>query len=148
MFKQILSHRLLWVLFGGVAVALMVTGCGPIREFQMKRTDRHNEAGEIWLSDQMFPPEVDVSGTYRTPGWGTSLLVQNGRDVRGHLGDYPVKGVVSGKRVYLLVSDGGWYYYSAILEVPREGLLVGYYSRSVPYRRSIRRDLQLIAIEP
>lgn len=102
----------------------------------------------MWLSDQMFPPEVDISGTYRTPGWGTSLLVQNGRDVRGHLGDYPVKGVVSGNRAYLLVSEGGWYYYSAILEVPREGLLVGYYSRSVPYRRSMRRDLQLIAIEP
>jgi hypothetical protein len=148
MLAEISRGRFPCVLLGGLALAVVFVGCGPIQEFRMKRTDRHNEAGELWLSDQMFPPAVDVSGTYRTPDWGTSLLVQNGRDVRGHLGDYPVKGVVSGQRVYLLVSEGGWYYYSAILEVPRDGVLVGYYSRSVPYRKSMRRDLQMFAIEP
>lgn len=126
---------------------MVAAGCAPIQEFNQKRYDRHNEAGDLWLSDQMEAAQIDVTGTYRASGWGKTLLVQNGREVRGHLGDYPVTGVVSGTKVYLLISEGGWYYYSAVLEMPREGLLVGYYSRSIPYRRSARNDLQLIASE-
>lgn len=113
----------------------------------MKRYDRHNAQGDQWLSDQMEPALVDVSGIYTASGWGKCLLVQNGREVRGHIGDYPVTGVVSGEKVYLLISEGGWYYYSAILEMPREGFLVGYYARAIPFRRSARVSLQLIPAE-
>lgn len=125
-----------------LALALLA-GCSAVQNFNDKRYGRNNEAGEQWLSDQMLPAEIDVSGDYTCKGWGPSFLVQNGRDVRGHLGDYPVKGVVSGRKLHMLVSDSGWYYYSAVLEQPRPGVLVGYYSRSVPFRRDMRRDLQL-----
>lgn len=116
-----------------------------MREFNTKRYDRHNEAGEAWLSDQMDPPEMDVSGEYKSREWGRTLLIQTGRDVRGHLGDYPIRGVVSGNKAHLLASENGWYYYSIILEMPKPGLLSGYYSRSVPYRRDARRDILLVA---
>lgn len=126
----------------------LFAGCEAIDEFNTKRYDRHNAAGDAWLSDQFEPPAMDISGSYKSSDWGKSYFSQSpeGR-VRGHLGDYPVKGVVSGNKAYLLVTEGGWYYYSAILEMPRPGLLTGYYSRSVPYKRSLRRELLLITTE-
>ncbi|GAB4173083.1 MAG: hypothetical protein Fur0032_12650 [Terrimicrobiaceae bacterium] len=126
-----------------ILLGFLSFGCSAVQNFNDKRYGRNNEIGEQWLSDQMFPAEIDVSGDYSSREWGASFLSQNGRDVRGHLGDYPVKGVVSGRKLHLLVSDSGWYYYSAVLEQPRPGVLVGYYSRSVPFRRDLRRELQL-----
>ena len=132
-------------LFGLLAglCALSLCGCATILNWFDLRANQHNARGEEWLSDQTLPAEINISGSYHSPEWGDSFFYQIGRQVRGHLGDYPVKGVVSGRRAYLLVSDSGWYYYSAILQQPRPGVLFGYYSRSVPYRRDFRRDLQL-----
>jgi hypothetical protein len=141
-----MTRHISQIRIGGLALALLTfAGCNAIQDFNNTRYDRNNEAGDVWLSDQMEPAAIEVSGTYRAEGWGKSYLSQTGRDVRGHLGDYPVRGVVSGSKLYLLVSEGGWYYYSAVLELVRPGLLVGSYSRSVPYRRDFRRDLELIA---
>ena len=122
-------------------------GCSAIEEFNTKRYDNHNALGDAWLSDQTEPPEVDISGAYKSDDWGPTYFSQNGTEVRGHLGDFPVRGVVSGRKAYLLVTEGGWYYYSAVLEMPRPGLLTGYYSRSVPYKRSARKDLLLITTD-
>ena len=52
-------------------------------------------------------------------------------------------GVVSGAKAYLLASPGGWYRYTIILEMPSPNLLIGYYSRSIPYQSSSRRDIRL-----
>lgn len=130
-----------------VGVLSLFAGCSAIEEFNTKRYDNHNALGDAWLSDQMEPPEIDISGSYKSDDWGRSYFSQNGAEVRGHLGDFPVKGVVSGQKAYLLVTEGGWYYYSAIVEMPRPGLLTGYYSRSVPYKRSARNDLLLITTD-
>jgi hypothetical protein len=54
-----------------------------------------------------------------------------------------VDGAVSGRKVYLLASQGGSYYYSIVLEMPSPNLLIGYYSRSIPYMSSNRRDIRL-----
>lgn len=54
-----------------------------------------------------------------------------------------MEGVVSGRKVYLLASQGGWYYYSIILEMPAPNILIGYYARGVPYKTSGRVDLRL-----
>lgn len=124
-----------------------LSACSVVEEFNTKRYDRNNERGDAWLSDQMDPPTVDVSGTYRSKDWGRSFLAQSGRDVQGHIGDYPAKGIVSGDKVFLLVSEGGWYYYSAVLQMTHPGLLVGSYSRSIPYRRDFRRDMELVATQ-
>jgi len=120
-------------------------GCSYIDKFNTGRYDRHNALGDAWLSDQLNEPTINITGRYASAEWGESFLSQSGRDVRGHLGDYPVRGVVSGNKVFLLISESGWYYYSAILEMPQPGVLTGYYSRSVPYKKDLRRDLHLLA---
>lgn len=139
-----------WSVIRSLLLVVMLSSfaaCSAIEEFNTKRYDNHNALGDAWLSDQMGPPEIDISGSYKSDDWGRSYFSQNGAKVRGHLGDFPVKGVVSGQKAYLLVTEGGWYYYSAIVEMPRPGLLTGYYSRSVPYKRSARNDLLLITTD-
>lgn len=120
-----------------------LAGCETLTKFQSGRYSNNNDLGKAWLSDQILPPEVDVSGNWKSEVWGKSFLAQNGSEVRGTLGDYPVEGVVSGRKVYLLASQGGWYYYSIILEMPAQNILIGYYSRGVPYKTSGRVDLRL-----
>ena len=133
----------------GVAGLFLMPGCqvidDAVGEFNSKRYARHNEPGNAWLSDQMLPAEINISGSYRSRDWGPSFFSQNGREIRGHLGDYPVKGVVSGNKAYMVLMYDGWYYYSVVLEMPNPGLLVGYFSRGVPYRRDARRDIELVA---
>lgn len=127
-----------------LAVAVFaLAGCETLGKFQSGRYATNNNLGRAWLSDQILPPEVDVSGNWRSEIWGRTFLAQNGSEVRGNLGDYPVEGVVSGRKAYLLASQGGWYYYSIILEMPAPNILIGYYSRGVPYKTSGRVDLRL-----
>lgn len=129
---------------GFLAAALLaLAGCETVRDFNKERYSRNNALGEAWLSDQMFPPEISIAGTWKSPAWGKAFFAQTGAKVRGYLGDYPVEGVVSGNKAYLLVSQGGWYYYSAVLELPAPNILIGYYSRSVPYQVNKRVDLRL-----
>jgi len=120
-----------------------LTGCETMRDFNKERYERNNETARAWLSDQIFPAEIDVSGTWKSAGWGESFFAQTGRDVRGHLGDYPVEGVVSGKKVYLLANKNGWHDYSVILETPAPNILLGYSSRAIPYQTGSRKDLRL-----
>lgn len=143
------SHDLFPCMKRPIAVVLFLSifalaGCGYIREFQEKRYSNHNEKGYQWLSDQMLPPEINVSGNWNCPDWGkSSFLAQDGAKVGGHLGDYPVEGVVSGKQLFLLIGSGGWFYYSAILEAAGDNMLIGYYSRTIPYKSSGKKDLRL-----
>jgi hypothetical protein len=51
--------------------------------------------------------------------------------------------VVSGERAYLLVAQGDWYYYSAVLELQRPGLLTGRFSRAIPFVKSVGRPMRL-----
>lgn len=118
-------------------------GCDTVQEFTQERYSRNSDLGKAWLSDQVLPPEINVVGNWRSSVWGDSFLSQDGSRVRGHLGDYPVEGVVSGQKVYLLASQGGWYYYSMVLEMPGPDILIGYYSRGVPYKTANRVDLRL-----
>jgi hypothetical protein len=126
-----------------LAAALLGTGCTAVRDFQSERYARNNALGEAWLSDQMFPPEISIAGTWKSRDWGRAFFAQTDNKVRGYLGDYPVEGVVSGRKAYLLVSQGGWFYYSVVLEFPAPNILIGYYSRSVPYEANRRVDIRL-----
>ena len=132
---------------GGLLVALAVAasfiGCQSIRNFSQERYSRNNEFGHAWISDQIFPAEINISGSWRSRDWGDTFFSQTDRTIKGHLGNYPVDGVVSGSKAYLLASSGGWYHYSIVLEMPAPHLLIGYYSRSIPYRSSTRRDIRL-----
>lgn len=126
-----------------LAAILALAGCETVRDFNKERYSRNNALGSAWLSDQMFPPEISVAGNWKSATWGKAFFAQTDNKVRGYLGDYPVEGVVSGKKAYLLVSQGGWYYYSVVLEMPAPQILIGYYSRGVPYEVNKRVDLRL-----
>ncbi len=132
---------------GGLLVALAVAasfiGCHSVRNFSQERYSRNNEFGHAWISDQIFPAEINISGSWKSRDWGDTFFSQTDRTIKGHLGNYPVDGVISGSKAYLLASSGGWYHYSIVLEMPAPHLLIGYYSRSIPYRSSTRRDIRL-----
>lgn len=130
-------------IFALLAILLTLAGCETVRDFNKERYSRNNALGEAWLSDQMFPPEISISGNFKSSAWGKAFFAQTDNKVRGYLGDFPVEGVVSGKKAYLLVSQGGWYYYSVVLEMPAPNILIGYYSRSVPYEVNKRADIRL-----
>lgn len=135
-----MKHAWRWAL-----AATLLTGCAVVSELNTRRMERNNAPGEEWLSDQMEPAQINISGAYRSPDWGMALLKQEGRRVRGHIGDYPVEGVVSGTKAFLLLTESGWHIYSMVLEMPKPGILTGRWSRAVPYRRDFSRDVILIS---
>jgi hypothetical protein len=78
------------------------------------------------------PPALDISGKWYDAknnfllGWGEGYLKQDQNHVSGAIGNYNIKGIVSGKKVYLVFIYGGSVYYTARLEM-MDGLLVGNY---------------------
>ena len=131
-----------------LAVAALLTGCQTLGNLSEERYSRNIEFGHAWISDQILPAEINVAGSWKSSEWGGVFLSQTDRTVKGHIGDYQVDGVVSGPKAYLLASQGGWYHYSVVLEMPSPNLLLGYYSRSIPYQSSKRRDIRLDRIGP
>ncbi len=79
-------------------------------------------------------PEVDITGSWRdTKGgflgyftWGEGYLYQEQSSIRGVIGDYNIKGIVSGKTVYLVFLYGDRVYFTARLENFKD-LLTGNY---------------------
>lgn len=129
-----------------LALAVSLGGCETVDNvlnFNKERYARNNDQGKAWLSDQLLPAEANISGKWKCDDWGPSAFAQTDRIVRGHLGQFPVEGVVSGRKAYLCVSDGGWIYYSVVLDIAGPDMLVGYYSRSVPYKSDQRKDIRL-----
>ena len=124
------------------AVSLL-SGCSIFSEVRDERYQRNNAAGDRWLSDQFDAAEINVSGSWLSSDWGRGTFRQNGRKVNGTLGGYNVNGVVSGRRAYLLIADGEWYYYSAVLEMSQPGQLDGRFSRMIPFLKTLSRPMRL-----
>ncbi len=85
--------------------------------------------GEKWLDSKKDKPEIDIAGTWTSPEWGAAALKQQGREITGALGDYPVKGVVSGSSVYLLMYSGDKVDYFAELKAIDKNTFQGSYSK-------------------
>lgn len=120
-----------------------LAGCSVVTEFIDSRYNRNNKTGDNWLSDQTGPAAINISGNWTSNDWGQASFSQSGRRVTGTLGGYTVHGVVSGERAYLLIAQGDWYYYSAVLELQRPGLLTGRFSRAIPYVKNFGRSMRL-----
>ena len=114
-----------------VLMLLFVISC-PIGTAAQKQ----NEI-DAWLNKISGgkPPEIDISGRWHdTQGsgmltWGEGYLRQEQAKVSGAIGSYDVKGVVSGKIVYLVFLYKGAIYYTARLEL-FQGLLTGNYFKA------------------
>ena len=75
------------------------------------------------------PAEIDITGKWCDAqgaqgsslfSWGEGHLRQEQNTIRGTIGSYDIKGVVSGKIVYLVFLSGGKVYYTARLEMFQE----------------------------
>ena len=116
---------------------------------QVKEVDK-------WLSVRAgsTAPSINVSGEWQDSvyadntfmGWGTGRFEQSGSTVTGNLGQYIIKGMVSGNKLYLVLLTGGTVYYTATLEM-KEGkkeLYGNYYypkdkEQTQPYLMSLKR---------
>jgi len=81
------------------------------------------------------PPETGITGRWRdTQGdgffaWGEGYLRQEQNKISGAIGNYNIKGVVSGKTAYLVFLYGDRAYYTARLEIFQD-LLTGNYFKA------------------
>ncbi|MFZ1083344.1 MAG: hypothetical protein WAN35_00110 [Terracidiphilus sp.] len=85
--------------------------------------------GQAWLDAQKDAPVINVSGDWESD-FGLMHLEQaeGSRDVTGREGKYELKGVVSGKMLYILFGTGhGTVDYCAVLSADSDKLLTGNY---------------------
>jgi hypothetical protein len=112
-----------------ILLLIFVVSCAAIKQEEI----------DPWLTtiSGAKPAEIDITGKWRdTAGtgmmtWGEGYLYQEQNKVRGVMGDYSIKGIVSGKIVYLvfMIRDGNKVSYTARLENLKD-LLIGYYFRA------------------
>ncbi|MCF8095820.1 MAG: hypothetical protein K9J79_10730 [Desulfobacteraceae bacterium] len=92
---------------------------------------------EPWLSQVSGDkaPAINVEGKWQdamgnpdTPfSWGKGFFEQDGNQIKGSLGNYNIRGKVSGETVYLVFLSAGDVYYTARLEKKQDGMLRGDY---------------------
>ncbi|MCG6535295.1 MAG: hypothetical protein L7F78_11520 [Syntrophales bacterium LBB04] len=100
-----------------VSSAVFLQACGVSRT-----------KGENWLASKTDKPAMEVSGAWSSPEWGVANLKQEGKNITGMLGDYPVKGVVSGDDLYLLMYSGDKVHYFSELKATDKNTFKGLYS--------------------
>ncbi|HEX3821362.1 MAG TPA: hypothetical protein VHW45_13585 [Candidatus Sulfotelmatobacter sp.] len=86
--------------------------------------------GKAWLDSQKDPAAINVNGAWDSEEWGAFHLIQpeGSREVSGNGGGYEIVGVVSGKRLFLLLSENHTVEYCATLSPNGENSLAGTYS--------------------
>jgi hypothetical protein len=119
---KFLSITLLFTCFG-------LTGCNT-----KERYARNNSAARAWLASNPASGYIRVGGNWKPEdeGWGDARLQQTGSSVTGTIGLYTIEGHVRGEDVYLVMSEAGWFYYSAVLK-KKGDKLSGFYSAHVPF---------------
>jgi hypothetical protein len=112
-----------------LTLSLSLTGCN-IKE----RYARNNAAARAWLAANPASGHIRVAGNWKSDdeGWGDAWLQQSGSHIAGTIGLYTVEGHVKGEDVYLVMSEDGWAYYSAVLK-KKGDTLSGFYSAHVPF---------------
>ena len=109
--------------------SLGLTGCNT-----KERYARNNAAARAWLAANPASGHIRVAGNWKPDdeGWGDARLLQTGSSVTGTIGLYTIEGHVKGEDIYLVMSDDGWAYYSAVLKKKGDALS-GFYSAHVPF---------------
>jgi hypothetical protein len=111
-----------------IALALADFGCKSAEDYA-----RNNTATAGWLDAHAGQPAINVAGQWHSDDWGDALFKQKGNRVTGILGDRPIGGVLSGRTLYLAITDDGWTDYTAVLEPRGPRTLAGQYSDGVPF---------------
>ncbi len=123
------KHMLKFLCITLLTLSLSLTGCN-IKE----RYARNNAAARAWLAANPASGHIRVAGNWKPDdeGWGDARLQQSGSHIAGTIGLYTVEGHVKGEDVYLVMSEDGWAYYSAVLK-KKGDTLSGFYSAHVPF---------------
>ncbi len=96
--------------------------------------------GQKWLDSKNDRPEINISGVWTSPEWGIAIFKQDGKAITGMLGDYPVKGVVSGNSVSLLMYHEDGVYYFAELKALDNNTFKGFYSLKYSNLDEIKKE--------
>jgi hypothetical protein len=96
--------------------------------------------GQIWLDSKTDKPEINVSGIWISNEWGEATFKQEGNKVTGMLGDYQVKGVVSGNSIYLLMYSKDKIDYTADLKSQGNETIEGFYSKYAIINEVVKKD--------
>ncbi len=108
--------------------------------------------GEKWLYSKKENPKINISGKWVSQEWGKATFKQENKDVKGTLGEYPVKGVVSGTTVYLLMYWDEKVYFTAELKASDNNTLEGVYVKYAivdeVQNNDRRYSLKSISLEP
>ena len=90
--------------------------------------------GQEWLDEHKDAPQVNITGSWQSPDWGTLTLTQaeGSREVGGTDRRFELIGIVSGREVYLLFTKGGGTVaFCATLVSASDSVLNGTYSYPV-----------------
>lgn len=130
-----------FVVVSGLAAALLLTtACTTTEKYAANQA-----ATDSWLAQSQGAAGIDVGGLWEPVefGWGGSgRFEQRGNKISGALGNYTVRGVVNGNRVYLAFISNGWTHYTGVLK-KRGSMLGGFYSSSVPFSSADQGSLNL-----
>lgn len=118
--------------------AIAISACYTPADYK-----RNNTATAAWLSENAGTSRLNLNGAWYVDGWGDAFLEQEGNKITGHIGRFPVGGVVKGTTLFLAITDEGWTSWTAILAYAGPGHMKGYYSEQVPYTEDDREDIEL-----
>lgn len=137
------------------SLILLLLGCLILYPSRMLAKDKENEA-KTWLASYTEPAQINVDGIWHSDDWGTVILHQpkDLREVTGTADNSEIKGVVSGKTLYLafLWQDRHGNLskvYTATLTLSNDGDLRGRYARGIypPDKEDLAIKLQKTARE-
>jgi len=103
--------------------------------------DLTKEADNVsWLDSKAGGPDasVNITGTWTDSlngsdsfmSWGQGELTQDGNNVSGNISTYVIKGIVSGKTIYLILYNGNKADYTARLEQKSDNEIYGNYYKA------------------
>ncbi len=121
-------------MFKFLCLTSLVLSIGLVGCNTKERYARNNAAARAWLAANPASGHIRVAGDWKPDdeGWGEARFEQTGSRITGTIGLYTVEGHVKGEDVYLVMSENGWAYYSAVLK-KKGNTLVGFYSDAVPF---------------
>jgi len=129
---------------GVVVLALSLSSC----KFLEEKYAKNEKASVAYLAEKKTSPaKTNVEGVWYAPGWGAVVLNQEGSKLTGAFQDYyAVDGVVSGRKVYIVLIDDNWREYTIELTAKGREKLVGYYSANIPFSESDQEEIVLTRI--
>ncbi len=133
-------------LVGAVVFGLSLSSCTILQE----KYAANEKAATAYLAEKKSSPaRTNIEGVWYSPDWGIILLNQEpgGRLTGSFSGFYNVDGVVSGRNVYLTLTDDKWTEYTVELVAKGREKLVGNYSENVPFAADDQHEVVLTRIE-